>query len=139
MSHPSSRRTAANNTLLETNVDKYSTVVVDKNRYSVPVSYAWLKVRVELSIDGVDIFHDGRRIAHHERLFGNNKWQLDPSITWNGKTQARAFDSALSSAGGVKSGRRASRSSSHGSGRSRGTHRDKGLHIGAHALQGLPA
>ena len=86
----------ANITLLETNVDKYSTVVVDKNRYSVPVSYAWLKVRVELSIDGVDIFHDGRRIAHHERLFGNNKWQLDPQHYLElVRRKPGAFDSAL--------------------------------------------
>ena len=86
----------ANIALLETSVDKYSTVVVDKNRYSVPVSYAWLKVRVELSIDGVDIFHDGRRIAHHERLFGNNKWQLDPQHYLElVRRKPGAFDSAL--------------------------------------------
>lgn len=64
--------------LLETKVNKYATVIVDKNHYSVPVSYVRLKVRVELSIDRVDIFHDGRKIAGHKRLFGNNKWQLDP-------------------------------------------------------------
>jgi len=64
--------------LFDAKVNKYSTVVVDKNHYSVPVSYVGLKVRVELSIGQVDIFYDGRRIAGHERLFGNNKWQLDP-------------------------------------------------------------
>ena len=68
----------ANISLLETKVDKYSTVVVDKNRYSVPVSHTRVKARVELSVDRVDIFYDGRRIASHERLFGNNKWQLNP-------------------------------------------------------------
>jgi transposase len=64
--------------LLDAKVNKYSTVIVDKNHYSVPVSYVGLKVRIELSIGQVDIFYDGRRIAGHERLFGNNKWQLDP-------------------------------------------------------------
>ena len=82
--------------LLETNVDKYSTVVVDKNRYSVPVSYVRSKARVELSIDRVDIFHEGRRIASHARLFGNNKWQLDPQHYLELiRRKPGAFDSAL--------------------------------------------
>jgi hypothetical protein len=37
-----------------------------------------MKVRGELSIDYVDLFYDGKRISHHERAFGNNKWLLDP-------------------------------------------------------------
>lgn len=64
--------------LLEAKVDKYSTVMVDKNHYSVPTSHVRLKIRVQLSIDRVDIFYEGTKIAGHERLFGNNKWQLDP-------------------------------------------------------------
>jgi hypothetical protein len=51
---------------------------VDKNRYSVPTRYAGFKVRVTLGVDRVDIFHEGKRIATHARLFGNNKWQLNP-------------------------------------------------------------
>jgi len=26
----------------------------------------------------VEIFYEGKKISDHERLFGNNKWQLDP-------------------------------------------------------------
>jgi transposase len=59
-------------------VDKYSTIIVDKNRYSVPTSYAGLKVRVLLSVGRVELFYGSQRIAGHERLYGNNKWQLDP-------------------------------------------------------------
>jgi transposase len=82
--------------LLETKVDKYSTVVVDKNRYSVPVSYVRTKARVEFSIDRVDIFYEGRRIASHARLFGNNKWQLDPQHYLELiRRKPGAFDSAL--------------------------------------------
>ncbi len=82
--------------ILETKVDKYSTVVVDRNRYSVPVSYVRLKARIELSIDRVDIFHEGKRIATHERLFGNNKWQLDPQHYLELiRRKPGAFDSAL--------------------------------------------
>ena len=59
-------------------VDKYSTVVVDKNRYSVPTSYAYLKVNVVLYIDRVEIFYGSKKIAVHQRLYSNNKWSLLP-------------------------------------------------------------
>jgi hypothetical protein len=86
----------ANIRLLDAKADKYSTVIIDKNRYSVPVSYAQLKVRIELSVDRVHIFYDNRRIASHERLFGNNKWQLDPQHYLELiQRKPGAFDSAL--------------------------------------------
>jgi len=59
-------------------VDKYSTVMVDKNRYSVPTRYWQLRVRVVLYVGRVEIFYGSQRIAAHERVYGNNKWQLDP-------------------------------------------------------------
>jgi transposase len=59
-------------------VDKYATVVVDKNRYSVPTSYAYFKVNVVLYVDRVEIFYGSKKIASHDRLFGNNKWSLLP-------------------------------------------------------------
>jgi hypothetical protein len=62
----------------EGRADKYATVIVDKNRYSVPSRYAGLKVKVLLHVDRVDIFTGGKKLATHERLYGNNKWRLDP-------------------------------------------------------------
>jgi len=59
-------------------VDKYATVVVDKNRYSVPVSYAYFKVNIVLYVDLVEIFYGSKKIASHDRLYGNNKWSLLP-------------------------------------------------------------
>ena len=59
-------------------VDKYSTVVVDKNRYSVPTAYAYCKVRVILYVDRVDIFYGNKKIASHRRLYNNNQWRLKP-------------------------------------------------------------
>jgi hypothetical protein len=59
-------------------VNHYSTVLVDKNHYSVPTCYAGLKTKINISIDEVEIFRDGKRIARHKRLFANNKWQLEP-------------------------------------------------------------
>jgi transposase len=59
-------------------VDKYATVIVDKNRYSVPTRYAGLRVRSIMYVDRVELFHGAQRIACHRRVYGNNKWQLDP-------------------------------------------------------------
>jgi transposase len=59
--------------------DKYSTVVVDKNRYSVPTRYAGLNVQIMLYVDRVELFRERKRLASHERLYGNNKWKLEPA------------------------------------------------------------
>jgi len=58
--------------------DKYATVIVDKNRYSVPSHCAGLKVKVLLHVDRVDIFTGAKKLASHERTYGNNKWRLEP-------------------------------------------------------------
>jgi len=58
--------------------DKYATVIVDKNRYSVPSRYAGLGVKVLLHVDRVEIFTGGKKLATHQRVYGNNKWCLDP-------------------------------------------------------------
>jgi transposase len=59
-------------------VDKYATVMIDKNHYSVPIRYAGIRARIVAYVDHVDIFYGSRKIATHGRLYGNNKWQLDP-------------------------------------------------------------
>lgn len=59
-------------------VDKYATVIIDKNRYSVPNRYAGLQARAMASIGHVDLFYSGKKIASHKRLYGNNTWQLNP-------------------------------------------------------------
>src|SRR5208283_5619034 len=58
--------------------DKYATVILDKNRYSVPSRYAGFRVKVLLHVDRVDIFTGSQKLATHERMFGNNKWRLNP-------------------------------------------------------------
>ncbi|MEJ2691203.1 MAG: IS21 family transposase [Deltaproteobacteria bacterium] len=59
-------------------VDAYATVIVDKNRYSVPALYSGLKVQIHLAVTWLEIFYNGKKLATHSRLFGNNKWQLNP-------------------------------------------------------------
>lgn len=63
---------------LSCKVDKFGTVIVDKNRYSVPTRYTGQAVSVLLGVDSVAIYLKTRKIAAHNRLYGNNKWQLDP-------------------------------------------------------------
>ncbi len=64
--------------ILTGKVDKYATVIVEKNRYSVPTCYAGQEISVLLGVGQVDIFAKSRQLASHERLYGNNKWQLNP-------------------------------------------------------------
>lgn len=63
----------------EARVDKYATVMVDKNRYSVPWRHAGRRVKILQHVDRVEIFSGGTRLAVHERLFANNKWSLAPA------------------------------------------------------------
>lgn len=58
--------------------DKFATVHVDKNRYSVPAGYAGRKVSAVVYVDRVELYYGSKGIASHRRLYGNNKWQLDP-------------------------------------------------------------
>lgn len=59
-------------------VDGYATVRVDGNRYSTPTLYVGRQVKVHLQVDRIEIFYGGKRLADHPRLFGKNKWQLNP-------------------------------------------------------------
>ena len=76
-------------------VDKYSTVIVDKNRYSVPTAYAYFKVNVLLHVDRVEIFYGSKKIASHHRLYSNNKWSVEPEHYLELiRQRPQAFDSA---------------------------------------------
>jgi transposase len=63
---------------VESKVNPYATVILDKNRYSVPTCYVGLPVRALLGVDQVEIYQRGKKVAIHGRVFGNNKWQLNP-------------------------------------------------------------
>ncbi len=75
--------------------DKFSTVHVDKNRYSVPTRYAGRKISAVIHVDRVTLCYEKKTIACHKRLFSNNKWQLDPMHYLDLILQRpQAFDSA---------------------------------------------
>ena len=64
--------------LYQQKADKYATVIIDKNRYSVPACYGGFRLRIEATYEQIEIYHQSSRIASHRRLYGNNQWQLDP-------------------------------------------------------------
>lgn len=85
----------SNHLTLNGKVDKLGTVIVDKNRYSAPTNYTGQPVSVLLGVDRVTIFLKSKKIAEHERVYGNNKWQLDPDHYLDLlQKRPMAFDSA---------------------------------------------
>jgi transposase len=75
--------------------DPYSTIRVDKNRYSVPTRCVGLKIQAIVGVDRVDLYYESKKIGSHARVFGNNKWQLDPDHYLELLQQRpQAFDSA---------------------------------------------
>ena len=82
--------------LIEATVDKYLTVQVMTNRYSVPSKYAGQHVTVELGLYDVRITQQNQVIAKHERSFHKQQWRLDP---WHYlevlRRKSRAFKSSM--------------------------------------------
>jgi hypothetical protein len=66
-----------NELCLSARVDKFATVIVDKNRYSVPTVYTGQRVSVLLGVDTVTISLRTRRLAVHERFYGNKKQYME--------------------------------------------------------------
>ena len=63
---------------LRVKVDRYQTVRVDRNRYSVPRAYVGRWVWAHVSCWQVRVFAEDRKIGEHEQVFANCKWKLNP-------------------------------------------------------------
>ena len=64
--------------IMSAKVNRYSTAIIDRNRYSVPTQCVGITVRVELTGTHVTIYANSKQIARHRRLYGSGKWQLNP-------------------------------------------------------------
>jgi transposase len=53
-------------------VDSKAMVTVRQNRYSVPAALAGLRVRAQIGASQIDLWHDGKIVARHERLPGRH-------------------------------------------------------------------
>ena len=58
-------------------VTRYSIVIFDKNRYSVPCKYRGKATTVKGYPNHIEIWADGKMIARHDRLFGSKEESLD--------------------------------------------------------------
>ncbi len=76
LSLPSPRFTTVST--LNHKVNKYSTVLVDRNHYSVPTQYVGLTLQVLLDVERLRLCYRQKEVACHERVFGCDKWQLKP-------------------------------------------------------------
>lgn len=80
---------------LERRPDKYATIMVERNRYSVPTRLAGCRFQVLCRIDTVEFHAQGRCVTEHPRLYGGGKWQLNPDHYLDLLRQRPlAFDSA---------------------------------------------
>ena len=63
--------------LINPKVDKYSTVTVKQNHYSVPDAYVGKTVRVKNGANSIRIFDNHALLAEHTRTWGVHEWQMD--------------------------------------------------------------
>lgn len=62
--------------VLNGRVDKYSTVIVDQNHYSVPDHLVGKVVRIKVYTDSIQCFYEEENAAVHPRKTGNHEWSL---------------------------------------------------------------
>lgn len=61
----------------ENRVDKYSTIMINQNHYSVPDTLVGKMVSVKTFSDSIIIYHDNTIVAKHKRSFKNHDWKID--------------------------------------------------------------
>nr|WP_234028454.1 IS21 family transposase [Lentibacillus sp. Marseille-P4043] len=63
--------------LVECRVDKYSTIVIKQNHYSVPEGHVGKYIRAKVGAEHIRIFIDGEFVAAHPRNWGIHQWEMD--------------------------------------------------------------
>lgn len=61
----------------ENRVDKYSTVIVSQNHYSVPDTLVGKMVSIKTYADKIIIYHNQKIVAAHERSFKLHDWKIE--------------------------------------------------------------
>lgn len=87
--------------ILENRVDKYSTVTIKQNRYSVPEGHVGDWIRSKIGADKIRLFIDGKLVAEHRRNWGLHQWEMNIYHylkTFEKKKGALAQDECLSQA-----------------------------------------
>lgn len=63
--------------LVKCHVNSYSLVSIEGNFYSVPDKYIDKIVIANVYIEHINIYYNTNYIAHHERIYGNDKYKID--------------------------------------------------------------
>ena len=63
--------------ITDTRVDRYACITVDGNHYSVPDYLVGKFVFIKIYPDRIICYHSEKKIAFHQRRYGNNKWSID--------------------------------------------------------------
>jgi hypothetical protein len=75
---PLPERAFENFKAIRVKVDRYQTVRVDRNRYSVPRAYVGRWLWAHIGCEKVAVYAQDRKVAEHDRVFSNSQWQIDP-------------------------------------------------------------
>lgn len=63
--------------LIECRVDKYSTVVIKQNHYSVPEGHVGEYIKAKVGADKIKLFIEGELVAEHQRNWGLHQWEMN--------------------------------------------------------------
>ena len=63
--------------LVECRVDKYSTVVIKQNHYSVPEGHVGKYIKAKVGAETIKLFIDGELVAEHPRNWGIHQWEMN--------------------------------------------------------------
>ncbi|WZX99277.1 IS21 family transposase [Bacillus sp. FSL W7-1360] len=61
----------------EYRVDKYSTITIRKNHYSVPEGHVGTYIKAKVGAEDIRLFANGACIAKHKRNWGLHQWEMD--------------------------------------------------------------
>ncbi|WP_425458081.1 IS21 family transposase [Bacillus rubiinfantis] len=63
--------------LIECLVDKYSTIVINQNHYSVPEGHVGTYVKAKVGAESIKLFIEGCLVAEHPRNWGVHQWEMN--------------------------------------------------------------
>lgn len=61
----------------ECRVDKYSTISIEQNRYSVPENLVGKFVKVKIYPEKIEVYYKNQMIASHKRSYKGHEWIID--------------------------------------------------------------
>lgn len=63
--------------VIECRVNKYSTVVIKQNHYSVPEGHVGKYIKAKVGAEMIKLFIDGELVAEHQRNWGLHQWEMN--------------------------------------------------------------